>query len=675
MKLLNLTPFEVVPLPGRIFWPGHSLTLIVKGTFDLVPGADATVADEPLPITGDEPYPDDEEGTGSPRYESDLAYFKQAADLLLVGKCHTPNKSPMPMCNVTFRVGSRSRTLSVFGDRCWERGLLKSSSSQAVPFTEMDLRYENSFGGEGDKRNPVGKGNGKIVDESGRKTQLLPNIEDPANLIDSARSRPEPAGFGPLHRAWEHRSSRIGTYGKQWFKQRSPWLPEDMDPTVFNAAAPQMRVEGYLRGDEEVLLENLHPKHAQYRGRLPAMRVRCFLNEVVPAKDGQPGREMFSEVAMNLDTLWIDAGAEQLVLVWRGAAKVLSNEYEEMQDLLVMSEPVADSPASVEQCRRMLLEAPSPDEDAPEDVEPEPEPAQEPPPEDDDSEFEAETEAKTEQDLQRIKAELLTHGYDLDNPPPPTEQEKAELAKIEAELDEEEDEEPEPEPEEEQASEPSTLTRELVQTRLAAGESLADENLSGLDLSGLPMQGANLAGADLSGAILAGSVLDGADMTGCVLTEADFRGASLKNVIMNEAVAVAVNMDEADLEGALAGSGADFSQATFRNASGPGSIWSEAILTGADFSHATMEEANFAKASMEGANLHAANMKLGIFYKANLRKARLDEMNLFKGNMQYADLTGADLSGSNMYGVEFADAVIDGAKAKGTNFAGTRYAD
>ena len=38
MDIINNTRFLVAPLAGRIGFPKHSLTLIVKGTFDLVPG-------------------------------------------------------------------------------------------------------------------------------------------------------------------------------------------------------------------------------------------------------------------------------------------------------------------------------------------------------------------------------------------------------------------------------------------------------------------------------------------------------------------------------------------------------------------------------------------------------------------------------------------------------------
>ena len=89
MELLNNTHFSFAPLPGRLNFPKYSLTLIVKGTFDLIPGGKVTEVEEQLYPTGDEFYPEDEEMLGSPRYELDFACFKPRADLLLSGKCHT----------------------------------------------------------------------------------------------------------------------------------------------------------------------------------------------------------------------------------------------------------------------------------------------------------------------------------------------------------------------------------------------------------------------------------------------------------------------------------------------------------------------------------------------------------------------------------------------------------
>ena len=85
MRYVNQTSFTAAHIPGRLNFPGHSLTFVVKGTFDLHQGKPAEPADyQPYP-TGDEFYPDDGDMTGGPRYEYDYAFFKPKADLLLVG--------------------------------------------------------------------------------------------------------------------------------------------------------------------------------------------------------------------------------------------------------------------------------------------------------------------------------------------------------------------------------------------------------------------------------------------------------------------------------------------------------------------------------------------------------------------------------------------------------------
>ena len=82
MEVLNKTSFPFVCIAGKVHFPQDSLTLVVKGTFDLVPGQMAVMVKEEEQIfpTGDEYY--DEDMERSCCYESDFAYFKPRADLL-----------------------------------------------------------------------------------------------------------------------------------------------------------------------------------------------------------------------------------------------------------------------------------------------------------------------------------------------------------------------------------------------------------------------------------------------------------------------------------------------------------------------------------------------------------------------------------------------------------------
>jgi hypothetical protein len=207
MEPVNQTPFALAPIVGRLNFPGYSLTLIVKGTFDLSNGEVATPAEEQLFPTGDEYFPGDDDLQGSCRYESDYALHKPRADLLLAGTCHAPGGRPATSAEVSFDVGPYGKSVRVTGDRTWEGPPFFRRPSEPEQFTEHVLSYEQSFGGEGWRTNPVGIGYAKDDSEGGTGEHLLPNIEDPDELVRSTRNRPTPAGFGPLGQTSPVRSS------------------------------------------------------------------------------------------------------------------------------------------------------------------------------------------------------------------------------------------------------------------------------------------------------------------------------------------------------------------------------------------------------------------------------------------------------------------------------------
>ena len=735
MRILNTTPFVFAPIVGRVRFPHASLTLIVKGSFDLLPGGTAKLSDEPLFPTGDEYYPDDEEMQGSCRYESDFAFFKPRADLLLAGKCHTPDGRPVPRCEVVFRVGQKAKTLEILGNRHWKNGQVRPTDPE--PFTEMELRYENSFGGEGSKKNPVGKGSVPATATVVENVRPLPSIEDPGAFLDSPRGQPDPVGFGPLGKMWEARSAKLGTYDDKWRKERWPWFPESFDYGFFNAAPPDMQVEGYLKGDEELHFENLHPEHSQYRSRLPGLRARCFLNEL---SGPGPGQHRFREVPMNLDTLWVDMEAEKLILVWRGVADVRSEELEEVQHVVIRSETLDQPSAAVQTCEEEFKTRLAAAEAAFQTEEPPRAESPETPVESVDAE-----QVKAEAELRQA---LLAAGIDPDAPPPqPTPEQKAEEARLQKEWGlEEPPEEPPP-------------TRERFRERLQRGERFAGEDLTGLDLSHLDMKevdfqgailagtllkkanlaranltGANLARADLSGANLQGARLKEADLTEAKLAEAQFTGAALEEAVLEKAVlekavldqvsakdatftganlsdaslrnaafsgasfsqcnldradfrnadltgarlhgaaGVQINMAHATLTKLKASGRCDFPQGRFQNVVGSESIWEEAQLKEADFSAADLPGADFTSASLERANVSGANLKHARFIKADLRDARLSRTNLFEVTFENADLTRADLRASNLYGAEVLGARLEEARLDSANLKMTKLA-
>ena len=88
---------------------------------------------------------------------------------------------------------------------------------------------------------------------------------------------------------------------------------------------------------------------------------------------------------------------------------------------------------------------------------------------------------------------------------------------------------------------------------------LTNANLSGADLSSANLDHANLAGADLRGAILINAILDGANLTGARLN-----GADLRNAILNQATLTGADLSDADLRNAIL-QGALLDQIIWRN--------------------------------------------------------------------------------------------------------------
>ena len=208
MKSFNKAGLEVSSIPGRFEFPGHSLTVIVKGTFRLQANGVATPVEaaEILPMDADHHIDDDV--TKSLEYATDFAISKPATDLLFKGSCHTPDGQAEELCKVSFGLEGEQQSLYVFGDRQWQNSMLGGKEpGKPAPFSQMPLCYENSFGGEGFEANPVGKG---VNNEN------MPNIEHPDHLVMSPNDRPRPVGFAPVHSLWQPRKAKMGTFDKNW---------------------------------------------------------------------------------------------------------------------------------------------------------------------------------------------------------------------------------------------------------------------------------------------------------------------------------------------------------------------------------------------------------------------------------------------------------------------------
>lgn len=694
VEIINRTPFTVAPLPGRLGFPGHSLTLIAKASFAIRAGeAAATLEEQGFP-TGDTPYADDEEGRLGPCYESDFAPWKPAADLLLVGHCHTPGGEPMARCDVAFQVGDRTARLAVFGRRHWNLGGLRPSMSEPEPFTRQGLRYEHAFGGPDYPANPtgVGHGAGRLAGPSGEHALRLPRIEHPDRLIRTPADDPGPAGFGPLARGWAGRCGRLGTYDSAWQRQRWPWYPDDFDWRHWNAAPLGLQQQGYLEGNERLVLTHLHPQWPQLETRLPGIRLRFFVTRRGESSHagGVPPLEPVDTV---LDTLWVDADAGRVVLVWRGWCPVADPDASDLLHIYLDAEQAAAAPGALPAFQQRFTERLAEieaewafDEEAP------------PPPEAPVAEVPGGDGAPAppepeEQKMSAAVERLLALKSDEPEPPPfePAEdaddklrQAMARLADLQAAAGVPEPERarlPETEPEPAEASDQNRAgwSRARVAERLAGGGGLTGEDLSSLDLRGLELAGAELEGvlldrSDLRDTSLARAVLrsaslretrlDGSDLTGCDLVAADLTGATAAGALLVRADLTDAIVSEAGLPDAMLA----------------GAILEGSDLTRADLSRANLREARlgsaeFTEARLEGALMDGVRGPDAMFLDAALAGASLRRADLPEAWFAGADLSGCDLSGAHMPGVILESVRAPGIDLRGAEVPGLRAAD
>lgn len=638
MKVRNRTDFKFAPMLGQVNWPAHSVTCVVKGTFKLAPGGTAVSLEKQLEIEGDTPEP----ASKAPLYESDLGIFKPRADLLLVGTCHVPDGKAVTTCPVKFGVGNWSKELAVIGNRHWDKGLVFSKQSEPEPFTRCALHWGNSFGGPGFDENPCGKG---------FKAPVLPNIEQPGKLIKGHGDKPHPAGFGPLDRTWKQRREKLGTYDKKWIKERWPALPKDFDWSYFNAAPQDQQLDGFLRGDETVTLTNLHPQRPVVTCALPGLRVRVFV------RLRHEGKLDVLEVSMNLDTLHVDADAGLIRLVWRGVQDTRAPEFEDIEDFLVFSEPLASQPAQLAQILPWFEDPPLPLEA----VAPPPPGEGAMPAEGGEAVAEAMANLVKAQQAEMTKRakgaavalapgvfegfapmvaamlELKKRLASSGQPVPPT---------LDSAI-------------RDFSSDPAMKQLEsdlLIEQALAAAGKAAP--LAGVALA-LAIRKGEAPSRDHSGQDLAGHDLSGADLSYC-----DFRNASLKGANL-----AGCKLDYANF------ANADVSGANFTGAKGPRVDFTSANASSANFEKAELPEAVFVQANLSSASLKGAGLKSANLYEANAAKLSAQGADLSEADFTQTRVDGADLTGAKLGKATFLRAGGQGLIINGVKGANLRAAD
>ena len=688
-------------------------TFFVRAEFRLRNGEAAEpITERPIVCSGDVPHAEARQGLA---YPNDYVPYKPLGEWMAIGTAHNAGWGDPHKFGARVRIGDHAKLVDVVGDRSWQPTLLRWEPGPAAAIDTVPLTYDRAWGGPAHAANPLGRG--QVGD-------AMHNLEIPRAWVDSRSSPALPAGFGPLPSTWAQRKQWMGKYNARWIRDHWPWLPPDFDVRFFMAAPEDQWVDGYFRGDEPIVLEQMHPVHAVFSSRLPGVRARCFVSQRSGAgaagKPGHWGEELhFREVPLHLDTVWIDADQETLVLAWRGHLPVASLKLLDVEHLLALLEPLDEPDRGLRFFEAMLAA-----ELTPADLSPPFDPAA----------LRAEIDAalaqgaKERADFEAMMAEQLAKaeafaaakqaeavakarelGIDWQPPDaaaiaaaPKTLEEgivamRQQLVELEAITDFDVTQEiatvkqalVEMEeaaalvagfPEQFRAREQEILSKIppelLVVRKLPDGEPIDLEaaratgfaqfdlrgvDFSGLDLSGIDFREARLTGAKLVRTTLAKADFTGANLSGADLTGADLRGATLDDTDLTGAVVPYTRWAGASLSGARL-SGLQLAGADFTGVHGQRADFSNAMLAESCFANADLEKGDFSgaivqRADFSGARLRAADF--GAAHAAGIVFRGADLTNL-RAQLK-ADFTGAIMAGAVADNSAWGTSILDGA--------------
>ena len=318
LQLVNKSPFKAT----IALFPNEkgidTLYTIIKATFII--NTKLEVAEEQMPIVMADEYWG-EPGQSSLKYASEMHLSKPSTDIVMIGEACVPDKQPVTELAVSLKVGNKEKTVLVFGDRQWEKSFMSLRKSEPVAFESMPMTFERAYGGTHvidpetnkivyEELNPVGVG------FNGKKTKKeidgspLPNLENPAKLINNAKDRPTPTCFGFVAPSWEPRKSFAGTYDEAWQKKRAPYLPEDFDSRFFNSASSGLIMDKHLKGGEPVTIMNMSAK-GPIMFNLP--QCEFDLNVDIDKKIEKP--------ELNMETVLLEPNKQSFSMLWRAAVE------------------------------------------------------------------------------------------------------------------------------------------------------------------------------------------------------------------------------------------------------------------------------------------------------------------------------------------------------------------
>lgn len=290
-------PFAV----GVVLWRDEAgqvlATVVAKATYALEPGTSALV-DVPDPIRPRDEYWEDG-SAASLRFPSDLAPFKAAHEVLVVGHVYAEGNRPTHRAIARLAMVDIEKQIAATASRRFDRN---GQLEIGPPETRFPLRYELAPGGT-DTENPVGIDATELTPAGG---YVLPQLTPP-NIEPCPGGHVPLVGLGPVSHSWPARDALLRPQDREWLLdplRRS--RPRGFDPRYFSTAPADQRSAAPFRPGERIILEGLHPSHARLVTNLPG---------VAPVLRSVGGRRPSPRFVA--DTLYIDTDRRIATLAFR----------------------------------------------------------------------------------------------------------------------------------------------------------------------------------------------------------------------------------------------------------------------------------------------------------------------------------------------------------------------
>lgn len=272
----------------------------------------------------------------------DEGWPKAAGEFIAYGAAFCPTGFTEQPVSVRIKVGSLEKQLAVFGNRTIN---VAGAISKPSSFIRMPITAENAFGGEGYDKNPLGKGATSISEsaESDQTVWPMPNVELPNKLMIKQSDQLEPAGFWALQQAAPQRAQYLGPFDDAWIKQRWPHLPISTQPAFYQSAPADQQLSSFFKGDERIVIHNMHPQHAVIESALPSLRARIFVEHALPNAELQ-----FAEYTSRAETVWLFPESLTGMIMFRTTLPTSDADAEDLLHVYVAFESLHQTPQPIE---------------------------------------------------------------------------------------------------------------------------------------------------------------------------------------------------------------------------------------------------------------------------------------------------------------------------------------